>query len=177
MPAPPRRVASPKSASSNTATCEDGAKAARPGSQDPVDQIERELTLVVRRAQKVHLGGGPAISIDRAGYSVLARLQEAGPQRPGALADHFHLDASTITRQVRILQREGLVERASLDQDGRANIYSLTDQGVEVINSLLARRRRVVADVLSTWTDSDRMTFANLLASFNRSLDQRFGSA
>jgi DNA-binding MarR family transcriptional regulator len=108
---------------------------------------------------------------------VLARLQEAGPQRPGALADHFHLDASTITRQVRILQREGLVERASLDQDGRANIYSLTDQGVEVINSLLARRRRVVADVLSTWTDSDRMTFANLLASFNRSLDQRFGSA
>ncbi|WP_158305667.1 MULTISPECIES: MarR family transcriptional regulator [unclassified Nocardioides] len=162
--------------SSNTVAGQDGGKAARPGSRDAVDDIERELTLVVRRAQKVQLGGGPALSIDRAGYSVLARLHEVGPQRPSALADQFHLDASTITRQVRILQREGLVERASFDGDGRVAIYGLTDQGVEVINSLLARRRQLLADLLSSWTDSDRTAFADLLKSFNGRLDERFGS-
>lgn len=166
----------PRSESNNAVAGRDGVKAARPGTRDAVDDIERELTLVVRRAQKVQLGGGPALAIDRAGYSVLARLHEAGPQRPSALADQFHLDASTITRQVGILQREGLVERASFDGDGRVAIYGLTNEGVQVINTLLARRRQLVADLLSSWTDSERTTFADLLKSFNRRLDERFGS-
>jgi DNA-binding MarR family transcriptional regulator len=165
-----------ESESSNRETSDGAFKAASPGSHDAVDDIERELTLVVRRAQKVQLGGGPALPIDRAGYSVLARLHEAGPQRPSALADQFHLDASTITRQVRILQREGLVERASYDGDGRVTMVGLTDQGAKVINSLLARRRELVADLLSSWTDSERKTFADLLKSFNLRLDERFGS-
>ncbi len=38
------------------------------------------------------------------------------------------------------------------------------------------RARQLLADLLSSWTDSDRTAFADLLKSFNGRLDERFGS-
>jgi DNA-binding MarR family transcriptional regulator len=136
--------------------------------------IERELTLLVRRAQKVSLRGGQFDHpIERAAYAILGRLEDAGAQRPGALAEHFYLDASTISRQIAALQTGGLIERVPDEIDGRASLLRLTDHGQNVLRATRAERRRVVRVLLSTWEPESLDQFATLLTDFNAGLDRQ----
>ena len=136
-----------------------------------VEAIEQELTLLVRRAQKVHLRGGPAEHVvERAGYGILARLHDVGPSRPGELAAHFQVDASTISRQVASLEQAGLVHREPDAEDGRACRLRLTEHGRRVLTTTRAERRGVVRDLLESWSAEDLANFASLLAAFNAGL-------
>lgn len=136
-----------------------------------VEAIEQELTLLVRRAQKVHLRGGPADHVvERATYGILARLHDTGPLRPGALAAHFHLDASTISRQIASLEKTGLITRETDAEDRRAYRLRLTERGRDVLTTTRAERRGVVRDLLQSWSPEDVANFASLLAAFNAGL-------
>lgn len=137
-----------------------------------LESIEQELTLLVRRAQKVQLRGGPTEHVvDRAAYGILAWLHDNGPLRPSALAAHFHLDASTISRQVAGLERAGLVAREPDSEDGRACRLRLTERGQDVLLTTRAERRGVVRELLQSWSPQDLAKFASLLAAFNAGLD------
>ncbi len=138
-----------------------------------VEAIEQELTLLVRRAQKVHLRGGPTEQVvERAAYGILAWLHDAGPLRPSELAAHFHLDASTISRQVGSLEQAGLVTRAPDAEDRRALRLRLTEHGQKVLSTTRAERRAVVRSLLRSWSPQDLASFASLLAAFNAGLDE-----
>ena len=137
-----------------------------------VESIEQELTLLVRRAQKVHLRGGPTEQVvERAAYGILAWLHDTGPLRPSALAAHFHLDASTISRQVASLEQAGLIMREPDAEDRRACRLRLTRHGQGVLTATRAERRGVVRDLLQSWSPDDLANFASLLAAFNTGLD------
>ena len=141
---------------------------------DPVsvESIEQELTLLVRRAQKVHLRGGPAEHVvDRAAYGILARLHDTGPLRPGALAAHFRLDASTISRQIASLEKTGLITRETDAEDRRACRLRLTERGRDVLTTTRAERHGVIRELLQTWSPEDVASFASLLAAFNTGLN------
>lgn len=144
------------------------------GPAEAASDIERELTLLVRRAQKVSLRGGKLDRpVDRAAYGILGRLCDAGPQRPSALADHFYLDASTISRQVAALEKAGLIQRVADTEDGRASLLQLTAHGTDVLVATRSERRRVVRELLSSWPPTDLTRFATLLAAFNAGLDHQ----
>ena len=137
-----------------------------------VESIEQELTLLVRRAQKVHLRGGPTEHVvERAAYGILAWLHDAGPLRPSALAAHFHLDASTISRQVASLEQAGLITREPDAEDRRACRLRPTEHGRTVLTTTRAERRGVVRELLQSWSPEDLANFASLLAAFNAGLD------
>lgn len=141
--------------------------------QVSVEAIEQELTLLVRRAQKVHLHGGPSEQVvERAAYGILAWLHDTGPLRPSELAAHFHLDASTISRQVASLEQGGLVTREPDVDDRRALRLRLTERGQRVLSATRAERRGVVRDLLQSWSPEDVANFASLLAAFNAGLDK-----
>ena len=138
-----------------------------------VESIEQELTLLVRRAQKVHLRGGPTEQVvERAAYGILAWLHDTGPLRSSELAAHFHLDASTISRQVAALEQAGLVTREPDADDRRALRLRLTDRGRGVLTTTRAERRGVVRELLRSWSPEDLARFASLLAAFNAGLDE-----
>lgn len=142
------------------------------GELGAAERIEQELTLVVRRAQKVRLRGGPTEHVmDRASYGILAWVHDNGPVRPGALAAHFHLDASTISRQVASLEQAGLITRYPDAEDRRARQLRLTEQGRKVLAATRGERRGVVRALLRAWSPEDLASFACLLAAFNAGLD------
>lgn len=139
---------------------------------EPMERIERELTLLVRRAQKVHLRGPlPVEPLERAEYAILGVLHDQGPLRAGALAGRFLLDASTVSRQVATLVAAGLIVREADPEDGRACRLRLTDRGEESLASTREARRGVVRDLLGSWSEQDRAAFASLLERFNAGLD------
>lgn len=144
----------------------------RSGDLVSVERIEQELTLLVRRAQKVHLRGGPTEQVvERAAYGILAWLHDTGPLRSSELAAHFHLDASTISRQVASLEQADLITREPDAEDRRALLVRLTEHGRGVLTTTRAERRGVVRELLQSWSPADLAKFASLLAAFNAGLD------
>jgi DNA-binding MarR family transcriptional regulator len=152
---------------------------------EAMELIERELTRLVRQGQKVHhhLESQHLESqdqpLDRAAYSILGALQEQGPSRLGAVAARFHLDASTVSRQVATLERQGLLVREVDPGDRRACRLRLSPEGERALDRTRAGRRRLLHDLLDPWTEGDLEVFASLLQQLNAGLDRELdhGSA
>lgn len=141
-------------------------------SGESLERIERELTILVRRTQRVHLSTeGMAHSLERSAYAILGLLHDEGPLRSSVVAANFRVDPSTVSRQLAALQDAGLVVRAADPDDGRATRLSLTPRGRQTLQATRRARRSLVRGLLATWPGSDRDTFALLLERFNAGLD------
>ena len=148
------------------------------GVSEPLERIERELTHLVQRAQRVHLhaesSGQP---LERSAYLILGRLRDEGPLRNGALAALRGLDASTVSRHVAALQQSGLIAREADPEDGRACRLRLTETGHRAVAATRKARRGLVRELLSSWSAEDRRTLAALLERLNAGLDARLPGA
>ena len=130
--------------------------------------IEEALVLIVREAtlpstQERYVAAA-GIPVERAGYNVLRAVDEAGSLRLTTLARHLGLDASTVSRHVRALERVGLVSRSSDATDGRVTTVELTPAGHDALERLRGVRHRLFDEVLSSWSVDDRAALAPLLA-------------
>lgn len=133
--------------------------------------IEQQMTMLLRRVQSIHISTSSGeMDLDRSAYGILCRLADEGPQRLGMLASAFGLDPSTITRQVQALEKAQLVERRADDDDRRASILDLSDEGRVVLERTRAFRRERLEEVLEDWPEQDRTEFARLLAKANDSI-------
>lgn len=85
----------------------------------------------VTRALEADLVAGPRLSL--ASYDVLVQLAEAPGRRlrMTELADAVLLSRSGVTRLVDRLEREGMVVRAPVAEDGRGVAATITELGVE----------------------------------------------
>lgn len=135
------------------------------------EQIEQQMTILLRRVQSIHISTSSGeMDLDRSAYGILCRLADEGPQRLGALATAFGLDPSTITRQVQALERAALVQRRADDEDRRASILDLTEEGHVVLQHTRAYRRERLEEILTEWSDEDLQEFARLLTKTNDSI-------
>ena len=140
---------------------------------DARTRIEQQLTMLFRRAQRVHIMGSHSeVDLERSAYAILCRLDDEGPQRLGALATAFGLDPSTITRQVQSIERAGLAGRTTDARDRRVSMLSLTDPGAQAVQATRQHRRSQLQSLLSDWSEDEVDTFAALLERFNLSLDK-----
>lgn len=134
-------------------------------------QIEQQMTMLLRRVQRIHITTSSGeMDLDRSAYGILCRLADEGPQRLGALAAVFGLDPSTITRQVQALERAALATRRTDEEDRRASILDLTDEGRSVLEHTRAYRRARLQQVLDGWSDEERSQLGRLLEKFNASI-------
>ncbi|MEP7088857.1 MAG: MarR family transcriptional regulator [Nocardioidaceae bacterium] len=136
-------------------------------------QIEQQMTVLLRRAQRIHLSTSDGeLNVERSAYGIMCKLADEGPQRLGALASSFGLDPSTITRQVQALEETGLAARQTDPTDRRASILDLSPAGRSVLDQTRSHRRVRLERALSSWSEGDVKDFARLLQAFNLSLDQ-----
>lgn len=148
------------------------------GVPGPLERIERELTHLVQRAQRVHLHAeGSGQPLERSAYLILGRLSDEGPLRNGALAALLGLDASTVSRHVAALQQSGLIAREADPEDGRACRLRLTNSGEHAVAATRKARRGVVRELITSWPVDDQRTLAALLERLNAGLDARLAGA
>jgi DNA-binding MarR family transcriptional regulator len=62
-------------------------------------------------------------------YSILAKLSRVGPLTIGALAEAMVMDRTTLGRNIRPLERDGLIAIAPGSKDKRSRELSLTEAG------------------------------------------------
>ena len=80
-------------------------------------------------------------------WPILAALRVAGSMTLGDLADAIGTDPSTISRNIRPLVRDGLVDLAE-DDDGRKRHARLTPNGVATYNRAYRMWKRVQDEAL-----------------------------
>jgi len=137
------------------------------------NDIEQQLTVLLRRANRVHLSTQRGdVALERSAYAIMCQLADEGPQRLGVLAGAFGLDASTITRQVHVLEAAGLAVRESDPLDGRAYLLDLTPDGRQVLKQARGHRRARLRGALADWPEADLVEFGRLLKEFNASMDR-----
>jgi DNA-binding MarR family transcriptional regulator len=101
--------------------------------------------------------------VDKASLAVLHETRRLGTVRPSDLAAQMHLDLSTISRHLRSLEQQGMVQRTADPDDARAQRISPTPRGCDVLNRLLARRSAAIRDAIAHWPEGDRRTLRRLL--------------
>lgn len=107
------------------------------------------------------------VHLDRSGSMVLYKLHEGGDDlRLIDLAERLGLDATTVTRKVQQLERDGMIRRSTDPDDARASRLALTAEGRDSIDRLLEARRGWFEELLGSWSLRDRAEFARLLDLF-----------
>ncbi|HEY5271947.1 MAG TPA: MarR family transcriptional regulator [Acidimicrobiales bacterium] len=140
---------------------------------DPIGRIEIELLTLVRHLETFGRRSDLYARVDRAGYLALRTLDELGAMNIHALSETLHLDASTVTRQVGVMQVEGLVDRRLDRVDRRSSVVVLTPAGRRIMRSVERKRRRLFASLTKDWSSEDQENFGRLTATLNVSLIER----
>ncbi|WP_110916912.1 MarR family transcriptional regulator [Mycolicibacterium peregrinum] len=99
---------------------------------------------------------------DRKGLSasatlVLVRLNREGPMRVTALAEAEGASQSGMTQLVQRLEQQGLLERCSDPDDGRACLVKVSEGGQRLWEERAVLRKQRIAELLAGLSDDDQM--------------------
>ena len=140
---------------------------------DSLQQLEKQVTLLVRRTmESVWSGGyGPHEAVDRYTYPVLLLLDEEGAHSLTALTAKLGVSKPTASRQVSRLSRAGLVEVSPHERDPRSVSVALTAAGAAAREEVRQARLGPLREVMAHWPEDDRDALAGLLDRFNADLE------
>jgi len=103
------------------------------------------------------------ISLDRALFPLLVRIERRGPIGVVALADMSGRDHTTVSRQVAKLESLGLVARKDGKADRRVREAAITRKGLAMTRALDKARHKLAAPILAAWSEADRKNLVRLL--------------
>lgn len=134
-----------------------------------------DLVRTVRRA-KARLSAASGDDVESVTQLLLRTIAADGPMRASVLATSVGSDLSTVSRQVAVLARRGLLERQADQADGRASLLVVTDAGRAIIAEHEAGRQQFFEDLLSGWTGEELEQFASHLRRFTTSYDEQIAA-
>jgi DNA-binding MarR family transcriptional regulator len=118
------------------------------------------------KSLQAQMGHRARHGVDPSAYPVLVQLVES-PKRTTELATCLHADTSTVSRQVTALVDVGFVERRADPEDRRATILVATEAGLAAYDQMRAGRERMLARILTDWTDAEVRQLVSVLSRFN----------
>ena len=138
----------------------------------PLDDLQTSLLrlgrLLASRQAANRLVEVAGVGISQQGVALLRALRREGQVPAAELAAAAGMDLGAVSRQVRVLEHAGCVERSSDPADGRVVLLELTPEGRRTADRLHAISARHLEDALASWTDDER---AQLAASLSRLVD------
>lgn len=136
-----------------------------PGLADLSRALHRLQRLLSSRRVHTNLVTAAGSALSQQAAQVLAAV--GGETRTVAdLARAAHMDVGAVSRQLRILEEEGLVTRAGSPSNGSIVLVAATAEGAELAARIAEVRQRQLVDALSGWDDDDRTRLGQLLARF-----------
>ena len=130
---------------------------------DAAEQIAGLLDGIVRRQRRAGREGFGE-SVTHGQFRVLRTLDHAGRAlRLSELAGQLGIVPRSATSVVDDLETAGLVARSPDPNDRRATLVGLTPNGHQILTTLRAKRREVMATQLSRLTPTEQSTLIHLL--------------
>lgn len=113
------------------------------------------------------------VTIDTADIPPLYVLGREGAMRAGDLARALHLTRPTMSKQLRRLERTGLITQTTDPTDGRATIIHLSPAGTTAHARLVDRGRTMMREAMTGWTAQEIEMFTTHLTRFTEALATR----
>lgn len=138
---------------------------------EDIGVLEDQLSLLWRQsrsnahqiARRVHP------DIEPGAYGLLATLQRRGQMRLTELATEIGVGKPSLSRQISMLEKLGVVAKTADPSDGRAQAISLTPTGLEKLSAAQGARREIFHGILEEWDDSELGDLGRLLTKLNAS--------
>ena len=127
-------------------------------------RLMKLLQALRQHAPRIH----PAV--DATAYPILFNLA-AEPRRVSVLAECVHSDVSTVSRQATAIVSHGLAEKVTDPADGRAQVITLTPEGIALLERIKDQRARWFQDMLADWDPEDIAGFTAYLSRFGDALE------
>ncbi|RNB84665.1 MarR family transcriptional regulator [Brevibacillus fluminis] len=138
-----------------------------------IEQIEHEVTVLMRRADYKRTLDGSKNGIERSAYLLVKQLCANGPLSIGNIAELSGLDISTISRQVAAMENKGLISRLPDEKDSRISLVQATEEGKAALLRAKKHRMEAYTELLEDWTEEDTVHLSVLLARLNRAIEER----
>ena len=139
-------------------------------SVEDLDIVELELLKLVRHLETFGRRSSLYREVDRAGYIALRTLDGLGPSCINRLAQELHLDSSTVTRQVGVLESGDLVTRHVDPNDGRSWLIDLTALGRKAMRTVERGRHQAIDSMLRDWSTDEVHDLARIITKLNLAL-------
>ena len=126
-------------------------------SGEGLDAIEEATGLrvaIVRIQRQLRARTGSDITPSQS--SALARIEQDGPLRLGALAELEGTTAATMSRVIDSMSERDLIERVPDPLDGRASLVQLSPEGGALVHELRAHYTEALRHALSELTPAER---------------------
>jgi DNA-binding MarR family transcriptional regulator len=124
---------------------------------DDPTEVAATLQLIVGRiVRKVRQSKNAVGRVTLFEASVLARLDRAGPNHPGALAEAEGVRPQAIATTLAALEERGLVSREPDAEDGRRAVVTLTEAGRQMVADRRSESVRRLAAAMANLTPAER---------------------
>jgi DNA-binding MarR family transcriptional regulator len=127
--------------------------------ESPEEAVIGLLMQAGRRLRTRH----PEDQVDPSTFPLAKQLMCHDGMRLSELAAKVELDASTVSRQIKLLEDKAIVERTPDPADGRASLVRLTDEGERSMQAAFRRRFERIQAALEPWSQRDRDLLQKLL--------------
>jgi DNA-binding MarR family transcriptional regulator len=120
--------------------------------------------------QRERLQRALGLSLSETNLGTLQLVQRHGPVAVSEVARRLEVDLSNASRQVRVLEDQGLVTRSADPDDRRVARVAITAAGRRVLERVRAVALNDYAVALDDWSARDRTQLADLLDRFRTAL-------
>jgi DNA-binding MarR family transcriptional regulator len=136
--------------------------------------VQAAVSLVVRSLRQPRLreyvGQQADTRLGAAFNSLLPLLARTDGIRVSDLAADLRVEVPTVSRQLQVLERKGLIERSSVEGDRRVALISLTPAGRKTYEAIHESWVRTLGTVLEGWTADDVTMLADVFLRFANDL-------
>ena len=141
---------------------------------DNQDEIEAQLQSVrlgltrlqrLLSSRRVHAGmaGAARVALPQQAMNVLRALGDREALPVGDLARAARMDTGAVSRQIRVLEEEGLVERRSSPQHGSIVLVVATPEGKAMAHRFERVRSAQLSRALIDWSPEEREQLGSLM--------------
>jgi DNA-binding MarR family transcriptional regulator len=136
---------------------------------DPFGALEREVRVLIRRAQSTatHTAARIHPELNASAYPLLAHIAQNPGTRGSDLAAHFGVGRATVSRQLSRLESLGLVQRTVDPADTRGQLITLTADGAARFQRARDARIGMLGKALSDWEQDDVAHLAALMRRYS----------
>lgn len=113
------------------------------------------------------------VQLDQILFPLLVAIGRRGPVGVVELADSLGRDYTTVSRQMKKLEAQGLALKQPNAKDRRISEVSLSETGQAMIDRISVARTRLMNQVLAGWTHEDVMALFRLTRQYADSLQQK----
>lgn len=125
-------------------------------SDSDLDRFERALWTIGKTLfSPARTAVGEQSCLDRSAYFLLRALEAHGPTRVSDVAAALHLDVSTVSRQLRLLEETGLIQRRPDPGDGRAVRLEVSPAGAAMLAESRVAKHEVLARAMAMLPDRE----------------------